>query len=115
LQREVLEAGLEVMTPGATMGELIDFTNGFGGKRGMRTAVLMHGRGFGDDGPLLTPRASGEEIRDLVIQRGNAWVWKPTAHSADGRISFTWGGDVVVTETGGEPLFKRGHGMTSTA
>ena len=115
LQREVFEAGLEVMTPGATMGELIDFTNGFGDKRGMRTAVLMHGRGFGDDGPLLTPRASGEEIRDLVIQRGNAWVWKPTAHSADGRISFTWGGDVVVTETGGEPLFKRGHGMTSTA
>ncbi len=111
LQREVFQAGLEKMTPGTTMGELIDFVNGFGAGRGLRTAILMHGRGGGDDGPLLTPRVSGQRVRSLRIERGNAWVWKPTASSADGRISFTWGGDVLVTERGGEPLFKRSHGM----
>jgi hypothetical protein len=73
----------------------------------------MHGRGVGDDGPLLTPRAKGENIRDLRIERGNAWVWKPTISSDDGRIELTWGGDVVVTEKGGEPLFTRQHGLVS--
>jgi Xaa-Pro aminopeptidase len=113
LQREVFEAGLDLMKPGTSFADMIEFTNSFGAKRSMKTEILMHGRGAGDDGPLLTPRAKGENIRDVHIERGNAWVWKPTAHSADGRLSFTWGGDVVVTERGGEVLFKRRHGMVS--
>jgi hypothetical protein len=75
--------------------------------------VLIHGRGVGDDGPLISPRASGDAIRDLRMEQGNAWVWKPTVTSADGRIDFTWGGDVVVTERGGEKLFTRPHGLVS--
>ena len=114
LQREVFQAGLERMRPGTPFGELIDFTNDYGDARGMKTSILMHGRGLGDDGPLLTPRTSGGEVRDLAIQDGNVWVWKPTAHSTDGRLSFTWGGDVVVGEQGGVPLFQRPHGMVST-
>ena len=113
LQREVFEAGLERMKPGTTFGELIDFVNGYGARRGMKTLILMHGRGAGDDGPLLTPRALGENIRDLRIEKGNAWVWKPYAMSADERIQFVWGGDVLVTDGGGEVLFKRPHGMVS--
>jgi Xaa-Pro aminopeptidase len=113
LQREVFEAGLQSMKPGTTFGELIDFVNGFGARRGMRTLILLHGRGLGDDGPLLTPRARGEGVRDLRIEKGNAWVWKPYAMSADERIQFVWGGDVVVTERGGEALFRRPHGMIS--
>lgn len=115
LQREVWEAGLAMMKPGTAFGDLIDFVNGFGGKRGMRTSILMHGRGYGDDGPLLVRDAPSPDIRDIRIEKGNAWVWKPTAHSADGRISFTWGGDVLVTDRGGEKLFKRPHGMVSVA
>lgn len=113
LQREVFEAGLERMKPGTTFGELIDFVNGYGARRGMKTLILMHGRGAGDDGPLLTPRALGENVRDLRIEKGNAWVWKPYAMSADERIQFVWGGDVLVTDRGGEALFKRPHGMAS--
>jgi Xaa-Pro aminopeptidase len=113
VQREVFEAGLAFMKPGTGFAEMIDFVNGFGARRGMRTSILMHGRGYGDDGPLISPRATGERIRDVRIERGNAWVWKPTAHSADGRITFTWGGDVVVTDRGGEVLFKRPHGLVS--
>ena len=115
LQREVFEAGLAFMTPGRTFEEMIDFVNGFGEKRGMKTLILMHGRGMGDDGPLLTPRARGENIRDVRIEKGNAWVWKPYAMSADERIQFVWGGDVVVGNDGGEVLFKRPHGMVSIA
>ncbi len=113
-QREVFEAGLAYMKPGTAFGDFIDQIHGFK-KDGMTASVLMHGRGLGDDGPLLTPRAAGEEIREVRIEKGNAWVWKPTTHSADGRIDFTWGGDVVVTESGGKALFKRPHGMTSVS
>ena len=56
LQREVYEAGLQMIKPGVTFGALEDFVNGFGSKSGMRTIVQMHGCGYGDDGPLFTLR-----------------------------------------------------------
>jgi Xaa-Pro aminopeptidase len=112
LQLEAFEAGLAVMRPGATFGELIDCIAGV--RRGdLHAEVLLHGRGYGDDGPLITPRAKGDEIRNLHIEAGNAFVWKPTVVSADGRIELTWGGDVVVREGGAEKLFARPHGLVS--
>ena len=113
LQRDIFYAGLEFMKPGTLFGHLIDFVNGFGAKRGMKTLILMHGLGLGDDGPLLSPRSRGEQVRELRIEKGSAWVWKPYAMSADERIKFVWGGDVVVGDKGGEALFKRPHGMIS--
>ncbi|MGH7816190.1 MAG: M24 family metallopeptidase, partial [Candidatus Binatia bacterium] len=50
LQREVYEAGLALIKPGATIGALSDFVNGFcgfGSKRGMKTVMQMHGCGYG--------------------------------------------------------------------
>jgi Xaa-Pro dipeptidase len=115
LQREAFEEGLVYMTPGRTFGELIDHINGIGTNRGLITDTLIHGRGYGDDGPLVTPRDRGDEIRDVRIEAGNVWVWKPQAFSADRKLQFTWGGDVLVTEKGGLPLFKRPHGMVTVA
>jgi len=108
LQRDVFYAGLERMKPGTVFNDFIEFTNGFGAKRGMRTMTSMHGRGYGNDGPLLTgqdPRA--EHVRDVRMEKGNVWVWKPTAYSADGSIHHSWGGCVVVTDRGGEQLVQR--------
>jgi hypothetical protein len=113
LQREVFAAGLERLRPGTGLGEFMDFVNGFGAGRGLRTEVLLHGRGLGDDGPLLSPRASGERVRDVRIERQTAWVWKPIVWTADGRRRFIWGGDVVVTERGAEPLFRRPQGLVA--
>jgi Xaa-Pro dipeptidase len=113
LQREAFEAGLAYMTPGREFGDFIDFINGFGAKRGLRTGTLIHGRGYGDDGPLVTPRDLGDDIRDVRFEKNAVFVWKPQAFSADGKIRFTWGGDVVVTDRGGELLFKRPHGMVT--
>ncbi len=112
LQREVFEAGLAALQPGTTWGAFADRMRGYA-RDGLRTTVLLHGRGIGDDGPLFTPRASGASVRDVRIEEGVAVVWKPTVSSADGRIEFTWGGDVLVTAQGGEPLFARPHGLVS--
>ncbi len=113
LQREVYQAGLAYMTPGREFADMIDFVNGYGARRGMKTEILMHGRGYGDDGPLLTPSDRGENSRDVRIEQGNVWVWKPTAFSADGRTSFSWGGCVEVTDRGGVPLVPRAVGMVT--
>ena len=113
LQREIHQAGLAYMTPGREFADMIDFVNGFGARRGMKTDILMHGRGYGDDGPLLTPSDRGENSRDVRIEKNNVWVWKPTAFSADGATTFSWGGCVLVTDQGGVPLVPREVGMVT--
>lgn len=116
LQRDLFDAGLERMKSGTAFGDFVDFVNGFGRQRGMDSIVLMHGRGYGDDGPLLTPQDRDYSfISDVRIEENNVWVWKPIARSADGRIQFSWGGCVLVTKTGGEQLVKRTPGMVSVS
>jgi Xaa-Pro aminopeptidase len=112
-QKEVYEAGLERIKPGTTCGALKDFVNSFGWLRKMKTRVHMHGCGYGDDGPLLAPKSQGDDLRDLRIEKGNTFVWKPVAMTADERIQFAWGGPVLVTDKGAEALFTRPHGMVS--
>ena len=111
LHKEVYEAGLALIKPGTTFGALKELADAYGAKRGMKTITQLQGCGYGDDGPLLNPRFHGEQVRDLRMEAGNAFVWKPIAQSADGKIQFTWGGPVLVTEKGAEALFKQEHGM----
>jgi Xaa-Pro aminopeptidase len=113
LQKEVYEAGLTLIKPGTTFGALKEFVNTFGAKRKLKTVVQMHGCGYGDDGPLFTPNSRPDGLRDLRIEKGNAFVWKPIAMTDDERIQFAWGGPVIVTEEGCEALFKRSHGIVS--
>ena len=113
LQRDLYFAALEHLTPGRPFAEFMDFVNGFGEKRGMKSLMLMHGRGYGDDGPLFTPQNRGGRNRDVRIEKGNVFIVKPIASSADGSFDTSWGGCVLVTEKGGEPLVKRTPGMVS--
>ncbi len=111
LQKEVYQAGLALIRPGTTFGALADLVNGLGAKRGMKTVLQLQGCGYGDDGPLLNRRRTGARTRELVIESGNAFVWKPTALSADERIAFSCGGPLVVGTRGAESLFERAPGM----
>ena len=111
LQKEIYERGLESIKPETTFGTLIDLVNGFGANRGMKTQIQMQGCGYGDDGPLLSSRFPGDSLRDLRIKKGNVFVWKPLAMSADERIQFAWGGPIIVTDKGAETLFPRRHGI----
>jgi Xaa-Pro aminopeptidase len=113
LHKEVYEAGLGMFKPGTTFGALTDFVNGAGTKRGMKTVMRLQGCGYGDDGPLFSAKARGDGVRDLRIEKGNAFVWKPIVMTADEKIQFTWGGPVIVTDRGCEPLFKRQHGLVA--
>jgi Xaa-Pro aminopeptidase len=114
LQQEVYQAGLKLMKPGTAFGDLIDFVNSFGERARLKTAIAMYGRSLGDDGPRLSPGMTSEGVRDLAIQRGSAWVWRPYAMTSDERTGFSWGGVVVITETGGKALSRRTHRLVST-
>lgn len=113
LQKEVYDAGLAMIRPGTSFGELIDFTDGVGAKRGMKSAIQMHGCGYGDDGPLLNSKFRGAKVRDLRVEKSNSFVWKPIAMSADEGIQFSWGGPILVTDKGADALFTREHGLVS--
>jgi Xaa-Pro aminopeptidase len=113
LQKEVYQAGLELMKPGTTFGALNEFVSTLGARRKMKTVSQLQGCGYGDDGPLFTAKSAGDRLRDLSIERGNAFVWKPIAMTADEHIQFAWGGPVIVSDTGAEPLFKRPHGIVA--
>ncbi len=113
LQREVYEAGLQMIKPGVSFGALEEFVTGFGEKRGMKTILQMHGCGYGDDGPLFTHRVKNERARELSIQENNVFVWKPMAQSADGKVQFAFGGPVIATANGCESLFKREAGLVA--
>ena len=113
LQHDLYYAGLEHLTPGRSFAEFMDMINSFGDKRGLKSQLLMHGRGYGDDGPLFTPQNRGGRNRDVIIEKGCVFIVKPIAHSADGSFNTSWGGCVVCTDKGGEPLVKRTPGMVS--
>jgi Xaa-Pro aminopeptidase len=113
LQREIYEAGLQLIKPGVTFGALEDRVSGLAAKNGMKATMQLHGCGYGDDGPLFTRRASNPKARDLVIEKNNAFVWKPMVQSLDGAIRFAFGGPVIVSESGCEVLYKREAGLVT--
>lgn len=113
VQREVYEAGLQMIKPGVSFGALQDFVNGFSAIGGVKTLLQLHGCGYGDDGPLFTAKMTSRRAREVIIEKNNALIWKPMALSSDGKHQFTFGGPLIVTDNGCESLFKREHGMVS--
>ncbi|HKY09157.1 MAG TPA: M24 family metallopeptidase, partial [Candidatus Binatia bacterium] len=110
LQREVYDAGLGLMRPGTTFGALADRVAGLA-KGEMKIVMQLNGGGYGDDGPVFDGGKRDNRARDLTMKAGNVFVWRPSVASEDGRIRFAWGGPVLLTESGCEPLFKREHGL----
>jgi Xaa-Pro dipeptidase len=98
---------LEIMKPGVTVRELINA----GSVRGMNgrgvANLTLHGRGTGDDGPLVTPRSRSPEVLALEIKEGCCMIIKPAA-TVDGKPNYgRWGDCAVVGEKGAERLGTR--------
>jgi Xaa-Pro aminopeptidase len=98
---------LVALKPGVTVGELVKVAE-VSGMNGRGVASLtMHGRGTGDDGPLLTPRSRSEEIMAMELKENCCLIVKPSTR-VDGRPNFGhWGDSVVVRKHGAERLGTR--------
>jgi hypothetical protein len=92
--------------------ELIDVATFTAMNGRAKTGLGGHGRGTGDDGPLLVAgRPEAKEVLDLVIEDGCSFVIKPSV-ILDGIGDFArWGETVAVTAKGAERLGTRPQEM----
>lgn len=119
VQREIFNRVLDSLKPGVTVRELAELTLKTGASAapksgpaaGARGDLNMHGRGAGDDGPIITAHAKSERQLSVALRENMVFIYKPSAISADGNSISTWGDTVVVTAAGGKRLGKRPHGL----
>jgi len=78
---------------------------------GARGDLNMHGRGAGDDGPIITAHAKSARQLGVTLQENMVFICKPSAIAADGKSLSTWGDTIVVTATGGKRLGTRPHDL----
>jgi Xaa-Pro dipeptidase len=103
---ECFDRTMENLKPGVLIKDLMELAmvEGMGG-RGVAT-LGMHGRGPGDDGPLVTPRTN-PLAQQVVLQENAVMCVKPGA-SVDGKgYAASWGDSVIVTKNGGVRLGTR--------
>ena len=119
VQKEIFDEVLAAIRPGTNLGELSDLTQTIvkraapaKGPAANATAKLtMHGKGAGDDGPIITGAARDPRQLAYTIKVNMTFVFKPSAATYDGRSLCTWGDTVVVTADGGRRLGTRPHGL----
>jgi Xaa-Pro dipeptidase len=117
VQREIFNHVSEYLKPGITVGELAELTKRTAASAAPKTGpaadargdLTMHGRGAGDDGPIITPHAKSPKQLGVAMRENMIFVCKPAAISADGEHACQWGDTVVVTKNGGRRLGKRPH------
>jgi len=117
VQREIFNRVMESLKPGVSVAELAEITRttaaavspSSGPAAGATGDLTMHGRGAGDDGPIITPHARSPKQLQVTLRENMVFVCKPSAISADGDYICQWGDTVVVTQNGGKRLGKRPH------
>jgi len=107
-QRIVFEATRERMKPGTRFGGIVSAVDELAQELGCRATLTLHGRGLGEDRPLLVGGDMTPEVANFQLQEGNAFIVKPNVRLPDGP-GITWGDTVAVTAQGGRRLGKGKH------
>lgn len=119
VQREVFNRLMENLKPGISVKDLAELTRTTaervvpqsGPAAGATAQLTMHGRGAGDDGPIITSNARNPSQLAVTLSENMVFIFKPSARSADGNSICTWGDTVVVTVNGGQRLGMRPHDL----
>jgi Xaa-Pro aminopeptidase len=122
VQREVFNGVMEHLKPGATVKELAELTASLaqriapqsGPAAGATAQLTMHGRGAGDDGPIITSNARSPRQLSVAVRENMVFIFKPSVKSRNGS-TCTWGDTVVITPKGGQRLGKRPHDLAVSA
>ncbi|WP_343927732.1 M24 family metallopeptidase [Pigmentiphaga daeguensis] len=117
---------LEVLRAGATVREAIaatvDITRRIaprsGPLAGLKASLILHGRGLGDDRPLVLTKLGGdpfygatERAMEAVFPEDGVYICKPAISTADGVFQFAWGDTVRVTARGARRMGRMPHGV----
>jgi len=109
-QGEAFEAVREIMKPGTTFDELLEAAKIVGKKSDVyESSLTLHGRGLGEDWPLLMGRYS-PEVGRMQLQERQTFIMKPTVRKKDAEFrgeGIVWGDTIEVTRAGGRRLGRR--------
>jgi len=104
---EAIQRTVAAMRPGVTFHEMIEACAATPKVAGWSARLVLHGRGLGDEGPLITTPPFDEEIMNRPLQEGNAFVIKPAVERDGHGDVARFGDSVAVTATGARRLGKR--------
>jgi len=128
LHSEMYDELLAFLHPGVTIGQVVEKTRELGSQVAPSTGPLagayarltLHGRGLGDDHPLVldSGRPGQSEIYegtkrawDAQLPENGVYICKPAITTADGQWSFAWGDTVRTTARGAVRMGKSPHGV----
>ena len=89
--------------PGVTVDELLQASRVDGMNGRAQTRLTMHGRGLGDDGPLVAGRLTPEALQ-TELKVNSVMCVKPSTQIDGKGYGGNWGANVVVREWGAERL-----------
>lgn len=107
-QRMVFNAALGRFRPGTPFGDIASHVDEVAQDLGCRVSLTAHGRGLGEDRPMLVGGAMTPETASYMLQEGNCFILKPAVRLPDGP-SINWGDTITVTSAGGRRLGKDQH------
>ena len=108
LTLEAFERVRTKMAPGVRIAELIAVASLKSNNGRIETGLGFHGRGTGNDGPLLVAfRKEPQEVLDIEIEEDCSFIIKPSAKIEGIEDCTRWGDSVVVTSRGAERLGAR--------
>jgi Xaa-Pro aminopeptidase len=126
LHGELYPRLLEVFRPGITVAELIEKTIAVGKKVTVRsgpladaqTSLIVHGRGLGDDRPLLLTDLDAKPMYEgtarafgFQFPENGVYIVKPTIATRDKKYQFIWGDTVWLAPSGAQRMGHAPHGL----
>lgn len=118
-QMDAVEAAMEVLSPGHTFQEVIDAARGASKNSDKYvTNLTLHGRGLGDDWPLIVGGgpAGGSGNLERPVEENTVFVVKPGVRPRNSTYrgeGITWADTVRVTGTGARRMGKRPQALIS--
>lgn len=121
LHAELYDEILDFLRPGVTVGQVVEKTHEVGAQvapktgplAGAQASMTLHGRGLGDDHPLVLSGGyeGTQRAWTSAFPENGVYICKPTISTADRRYSFGWGDTVRTTPKGTVRMGKSPHGV----
>jgi Xaa-Pro aminopeptidase len=104
----IFEKMLKLLKPGVTFGEVAAFYQDEVKRAGYEPdGALMHGRGLGEDAPMLWGAVREFPESKDKLRRGHVFILKPAARRGEMRDSIRAGDTVAIEPSGARRLGKR--------
>ena len=104
----IFDKMLQFVKPGVTFGEVVKFYQDEVAAAGYEPdGALMHGRGLGEDAPMLYGARRDFPEKDAKLKEGHVFILKPAAKKGFMRDSIRAGDTVAIEATGARRLGTR--------